>query len=171
MTSHENDQYLYLLQYNNKRAGGYGDFKGRKIRSNIILRTTTNCSTWFETLHFFVIQSFQITKICHACRPNQVHETRHSPTVWESPIALLTISCGNCFLLSGGHSGIVVSCFTACKTMHVIILSVQKYQQPQFFPVRFDFLSVKTGIYRSSGISAHMQIIHSLTDREGETDG
>ena len=36
-------QYLYLLQYNNKRAGGYGDFKGRKIRSDIILRTTTNC--------------------------------------------------------------------------------------------------------------------------------
>ena len=37
--------------------------------------------------------------------------------------------------------------------MRVMILSVQKYRQPQFFPVRFDFLLVKTGIYRSSGIS------------------
>ena len=47
------------------------------------------------------------------------------------PFALLTISRGNDFLLS--VSGVVVSCFAACKTMRVIILSVQKTGSLSFF--------------------------------------
>ena len=41
--------------------------------------------SWFEILHFFVINS-------HA---SHVYETRHSPTPWEKTIALLILSHGS----------------------------------------------------------------------------
>ena len=40
------------------------------------------------------------------------------------------------FFVRRAVSDFAVSCFTACKTVHVIILSVQKNQHLQFFPVQ-----------------------------------